>query len=34
MGEMNVLSVFLSLLGEGVPNGRDQCFAHVSGING
>ena len=34
MGEMNVVPVFLSLMGEDVPNGRDECFAVVSVING
>ena len=34
MGEMNVLPAFLSLMGEGVPDGRDECFAGDPVING
>ena len=34
MGEINVLPMFLALMGEGVPNGIDECFAGVSVING
>ena len=34
MGEMNVLPVFLSLMGEGVPDGRYEYFAGVPVING
>ena len=34
MGEINVLPVFLSLMIEGVPNGRDECCAGVPVING
>ena len=34
MGEINVLPMFLSLMREGVPNGRDECCACVSVVNG
>ena len=33
MGEINVLPMFLSLGGDVVPNGRDECFVGVSVIN-
>ena len=34
MGEINVLPMFLSLMGDGVPNGRDECFVGVPVITG
>ena len=33
LGEMNVVPVFLSLMGEGVPDGKDECCACVPVAN-
>ena len=34
LGEMNVVPVFPLLMGEGDPDGRDECFVGVSVVNG